>query len=450
MRKNLLRGREPLRLSRFLALSLSSAGAGVAVLIAALAVGTAVMAVAANGQLTSGAVIVSSNGATGGKAVRFEGLAAQPTPTPTPAPSTASTDRFGYAVHTLEQSDPATYIALAENGGATTVRDDDAFQMASAETKKGVYDWTSSDQLMQYEVQAHLHVLILTDTVASWSGLADPADFGAFVGQLAARYGPGGAFWTANPSLPKLYPSGIEIWNEENLSPSTPPATYAALLKAAYAAVRTVYPAPAGIISMPVILGGLGPAGAYNDVECTGAKNTPSSADVYNPLNYLADVYAAGAGGSFDAVGWHPYNFVYGGTAAQMLQYNVCSAWSQMDQTTPSVVSLMQAGNDASKKIWATEAGVPTCLTGGGSTYGCVSEAEQAALATTELTDWKSYPWAGNYYWYDLRDDDGGASTSDDEEHFGTVRGTANTVANGGPESLKPAYTALKTAYTTP
>ncbi len=400
---------------------------------------------AEHGTLSGAAVVCPFSTASNGHAVEFGTTSCGGSVAPS-----GSGKLFGYSTHILEQQDPANYIALAENDGATTIRDDDAFQMGDTESSKGTYDWTSSDQLMTYAVKDKLHVLMLTDTVASWSGVSDPADFGAFVGKLAARYGPGGAFWNANPSLPKVYPAGIEIWNEENLDKSTPPATYTALLKAAYTAVRAVYPAPDGITTMPVVLGGIAPAGGYNDVECTGATNNPQSGGVYNGVNYLQDVYKDGAAGYFDALGWHPYNYNNGDTADDMLSYNSCSGWSQMDATSPSAVSLMQQYGDGKKKIWITEAGAPTCLTGGGSTYGCVSEAQQSILAADELTVWKKYPWAGNYYWYDLRDDGGGASTSDDQQHFGSVRGVSNIPANGGVDSLKPVYMALKNAFTSP
>jgi hypothetical protein len=138
-------------------------------------------------------------------------------------------------------------------------------------------------------------------------------------------------------------------------------------------------------------------------------------------------MYKAGAVGYMDAVGWHPYNFTSGSTAASMLSNQVWSAWSQMSQTSPSARSLMTQYGDGAKQIWATDLGAPTNLVG---------ETEQGSLATQEVALWKSFSWAGNYYWYDLRDD---CTTSTDNEcHFGAVR-TDN--------SLKPAYKALKTAW---
>jgi hypothetical protein len=397
--------------------------------------------------VSGAAGVVADTLASGGKTIAFGGSSA-----------TATARQFGYSTHILaNDTDSAAdaYTALATAGGATTVRDDNAFQWRYVETSKGVYDWEASDSLIAFAAKHNLHVLMLTDTIASWSTASDATGFGNFVGVLAARYGPGGAFWAANPTLPKVYPAGIEIWNEENVDDTMPPATFTPLLKAAYKAVRQAYPAPAGMAAMPVVLGGLAPAGAYNDAECTGSANKPiaSWGDI-NPLNYLEMVYKAGGGGSFDAVGWHPYSYSDKDTAAFMLEFDRCSAWSQMNDThtqnntSPSAVSLMQQYGDGTKKIWITEAGAPTCMVKSAVTYPCVTEDEQAKLATQEVALWKTYPWAGNYYWYSLRDDFGGTDTTEKEAHFGTVRGISNTTTNGGPGSLKPAYTALKSAYT--
>jgi hypothetical protein len=158
-----------------------------------------------------------------------------------------------------------------------------------------------------------------------------------------------------------------------------------------------------------------------------------------NGLNYLQGIYANGGGGYFDAMGSHPYNFWNNATATEMPSYHLCSAWSQMAETPVSIRSLMAAHGDSAKKIWATELGAPTCITG--STYGCISETEQANLATKQVALWKSYTWSGNYYWYDIRDDSGGTSTTDMEDYFGSVTGTNNP---------KQSYNALKSAYTSP
>jgi polysaccharide biosynthesis protein PslG len=264
---------------------------------------------------------------------------------------------------------------------------------------------------------------------------ASPADYGTFAGALASRYGSGGTFWAAHPALPVVLPAGIELWNEENTSGfwggETPnPATYTSMVEAAYPAVKQADP------SMTVILGGLAPVGGYDDVHCQQKHGSGHDAKAWNPVNYLQALYADGAGGSFDAVGWHPYNFQSDKTATWMLGYHRCSAWTQMASTPVSARSLMTANGDSGKTIWATEMGAPTCITG--ATYTCVTKSAQGNLASGAAHRWQGYSWAGGFYWYDIRDDDGGTSKTNIEAHFGAV------MANNHP---KPAYQALKTAW---
>jgi polysaccharide biosynthesis protein PslG len=333
-------------------------------------------------------------------------------------------------------------VALAANGGANAVRDD--FDWNSMEpTTKGVFDWSASDRKMTYAANHGLHMLMILDGTPGWAAAVqgqwssppvDPADYGDMAGALTARYGATGTFWAANPTLPKVLPAGIELWNEENTSRfwgglQPDPVKYTAMVKAAYPAVKGHDP------SMVVLTGGLAPVGGYNDANCNGGTSgTTSGAE--NGLNYLQAMYANGAAGSFDAVGWHPYNFWSGATAVQMLAYHPCSAWSQMADTPVSVRSLMTANGDSVKKIWSTEFGASSCIAG--AAYRCVTETEQANLATNSMVLWKGFSWSGGYYWYDVRDDFGGTSTTNDEAHFGAVRGDG---------SLKPSYSTLKTAW---
>ena len=89
----------------------------------------------------------------------------------------------------------------------------------------------------------------------------------------------------------------------------------------------------------------------------------------------------------------------------------------------------MTQNGDGNKKVWATEIGAPTDT-------GHYSESEQASLASQLIPKWKSYSWAGNFYWYDLRND--GTDITYTEDNFGTVRTDS---------SLKPSYAALKNAW---
>ena len=197
------------------------------------------------------------------------------------------------------------------------------------------------------------------------------------------------------------------------------------MVKAAYASIKRADP------GMTVLVGGLASVGGYDDVTCSGQKGAGHNQAAWNGLNYLQALYANGIHGYFDAMAWHVYNYWRDASATKMLAYNRCSAWSQMASTPVSVRSLMDSYGDAGKRLWITETGAPTCVPG--ATYTCISPTQQADLVTDESQQWKSFPWAGGFYWYDIRDDSG--VLTDPESHFGAVSSTY---------SPKPAYYAFQ------
>jgi hypothetical protein len=151
----------------------------------------------------------------------------------------------------------------------------------------------------------------------------NPADYARFIGAIAKRLAGRVAAW--------------EIWNEEDASlwwASGPdPAAYTALLKATYPAVKSADP------KATVVLGGL-----------TG-----------NDYEFLSQLYADGAKGSFDAVGVHtdticnvasPYEVLRNGRTDQRI-----NRWAFLGYRT--VHEVMLANGDASP-IWMTELGWST------------------------------------------------------------------------------------------
>ena len=363
---------------------------------------------------------------------------------PSPPSATFSGGPVGFSAHVLGQEEPVRYVSLIENAGATSLRTDVSW--ASVEATQGGFNWLGPDEVVSQAASHHLSVLMIVDTSPAWASGAStlrsdwlwlpprsPSAYAAFAAAVATRYRAGGAFWREHPHLPRYPPAGIELWNEENISmfwgnESPNPATYAAMVKAAYTRIKQADP------SMTVLVGGLASAGGYDDVTCSGQKGTGHDQSAWNGVNYLQALYANGIHGYFDAVAWHPYNYWGGASATKMLAYDRCSAWSQMASTPVSARSLMDSHGDAGKRLWITETGAPTCVPG--ATYACVSPAQQAALAAAEVQQWKSFPWAGGFYWYDIRDDSG--AVNDPQSHFGTVSST---------NSPKPAYYALQDAW---
>src|SRR5829696_1074078 len=111
----------------------------------------------------------------------------------------------------------------------------------------------------------------------------DPKGYGAFLAQLARRYGAGGAFWRRSPSIARRPVRDWQVWNEptvEGFWSDQPFAErYIQLLRAARSRLRAADPAAR------LVLAGL----------------------VYESWNPLQDLYEAGARGLFDAVAVHPF-----------------------------------------------------------------------------------------------------------------------------------------------
>jgi polysaccharide biosynthesis protein PslG len=269
-----------------------------------------------------------------------------------------------------------------------------------------VFDWSQLDQEIDSIRSAGMSVDLVIDGCPPWAAVvhssddpspqpASSAQYAAFAAQVAKRYSPKGV-------------NTFEIWNEPNnvdfWQPGANAAAYTADLKAAYAAIKKVDPAAF------VVSGGFAP-------ETTGGGSI-------NAVTFLQEMYADGAKGSFDALGYHPYSY-----PALPNTYEAWSGWSQMDQTSPSIRSVMTSNGDSAKKIWITEVGAPS-----GGPDG-VGQAAQATDLTQAIADAKSTRWIGAIYLYSWQDE--GTSQSTDEDWFGLV------TAAGVP---KLAYTAVAAA----
>jgi Bacterial Ig domain len=266
---------------------------------------------------------------------------------------------------------------------------------------------TSLEQELETLPKGIKVILDVVDTPQWESGSAnavmpprDPADYGRFIGALAKRFAGRVAAW--------------EIWNEEDESlwwASGPdPAAYAALLRAAYPAVKTADP------SATVVLGGM-----------TG-----------NDYEYLSQLYAHGAKGSFDAVGVHtdsicngisPYNILRNSRTDRRI-----NRWAFLGYRT--VHEVMQANGDGSP-IWMTELGWSTstqeCNSGAwaGRTAAGVSRQTQATFLSQAYHCLAQDPYVQVGIWFGLQD----------TEPFDSPRASYGLLdSNFAP---KPAYGAL-------
>lgn len=224
------------------------------------------------------------------------------------------------------------------------------FDWRRIETSPGRYDFSDYDDFVLRAAGAGLQLLpVLGDppgfraqTATSdsrWSPPASNTDFAAFATTLVARYGPRGTLWAEHPDVAALPIHSWQIWNEPNLPAfwSTGPnaAQYTALLRSASTAIHAADP------SAEVVAAGL-----------------PDSLLGIRLEDYMAQMFAAGAKGTFDTFAVH----AYAATPADALD----------------VVSLARSvltayGDDA--PLWVTEAG---WASGGPPSPLTVSEADQA------------------------------------------------------------------------
>jgi hypothetical protein len=269
-------------------------------------------------------------------------------------------------------------------------------------------DWGALDETVSLIRAAGMSVDLTIDGTPQWAATADssrssaptpasPAQYATFAAEVAAHFAPMGV-------------SVFEIWNEPNISefwqPAPDPQAYTAILKAAYLAIKLVVP------SATVISGGLAPAAT------TGTE--------VSPIDFLKAMYAGGAKGSFDGLGFHPYSF-----PVTPDTYEPWSAWSQMNQTTPSLRSVMADYGDSGKKIWITEYGAPSSGPDG------IGQAAQAESLEQAINQAATTNWIGAIYLYTWVDS--GDSPTDHGDEFGllTEDGSQKAAFHGVASSIE-------------
>ena len=198
--------------------------------------------------------------------------------------------------------------------------------------------------------------------------------------------------------------SAWEIWNEPNQAGfwSGTPAQYVDLLGPCYTAVKAADP------SALVVLGG--PA--------------------YNDTGWLADVFAAGAVGSFDVLATHPY-MSPSDLAPTTADTDGTNIWLM---THVDAVRAVQLAAGDSSPIWFTEFGWSSHEVASEHNWlQGVSEAEQASYLTSTISDViASRDYIEAAFWYGDRNRGDG---TDQENNYGLL-----TVDDG----IKPSYLALR------
>ncbi len=381
---------------------------GIWLLASTRAATNAVGVEAETGVAIGTATLKSSTSASAGQYVIFG--SSMPNPNPNPNPSPGQLSPYGMAEGGLLQHMSNAELNSTLDGyqsiGVKWVRTDIDWLRVQAGGQNS-WNWGAYDQVVNAIIAHGMEVVGILAYPPDWaasSGCSDNyhcvprnmADYAAFSKAAAERYAPKGVYvW--------------EIWNEPN-GGTFSPAQYAAMMKAAYPALK------AGNPKSLVLAGGSMP----NDTSGNG----------YSPVDFLKGIYASGGKGYFDALTHHPYCWGGGDAFNCPKAYAEWSAWTQMAETNPSLRSLMVSNGDGNKKIWLTEMGAPTS-----GDAGKVSEANQARQLTESYAMVKGLPWAGPLFWYHYKDK--GSANNNSENWFGILRRDG---------SQKPAYEAYRTA----
>jgi len=240
------------------------------------------------------------------------------------------------------------------------------------EPAQGTYNWSYMDMVMQAAAARNMGVMAEIASTPTWAGSStsitgagtpDPATYAAFAAEVAKRYG--------------STISAYEIWNEPNYVLSSDPidaTAYAALLKAAYPAIKAVDP------TATVVAGALGSVISFGSITL-------------DPVTFVKQMLAAGASGYFDALSFHPYQeslpFSSGAGVAN-------SPLTQLN----AIYQLLQQYGDGNLKIWISEFGAST---------NDVSEQTQADLIKNLIDTWQNLAYAGPVFIYTAQDGVAGA-----------------------------------------
>ena len=201
----------------------------------------------------------------------------------------------------------------------------------SAEPSPGDYRFENYDRIYEAMLARGVRPLFILAFAPQWA--RDPltlcsldcryppsrdrlADWRRFAATVAARY---------------PFAAGIQVWNEPNerefWRPHVDPARYAELLASAYEGVKSVAPA------MPVITGG------FSNRRTTEEAGTGLA-------DFIRGIYAAGARGRFDVLGFHAY--------PESVRQDA------IPHTLAAVRDVPAQAGDGGIPLWVTETGLST------------------------------------------------------------------------------------------
>ena len=271
-------------------------------------------------------------------------------------------------------------------------------------TEGGPINWDLVDRMVDEATERNMNILGTVWSTPDWAHAAqdapnrvchpDPDKYTAFIGAVAARY--------------KGRIAAYEVWNEPTTTmfwDPVSPEVYTDLVKASYAAVKAA-DCHALVIAGSVVAGPTYPDGS-----------------AISPVEFVQRMYAAGAKGHFDAISYHPYQYLtsFPNSHQDGLEYPI----QQLDMMR----AIMVANGDQDLKIWVSEYGQPTTTVKISGQDTVLDEARQAQHIGDLVRTWQGIDYAGPVFIYETRD----ADTDGDsvEDHFGLFHddGTAKPAA---------------------
>jgi hypothetical protein len=315
----------------------------------------------------------------------------------------------------VPQAAPTTeQFQRLQRGGVGSVRIPIAWNAVQT-SQGGTPDWTGVDAQVRGAVSAGIDVLpfvygappwavATSNSISSRPPVTLPVKTGAqrlawssFLTLAVQRYGPGGAFWAENPTLPVRPIRSWQIWNEANFfyfvaRPN--PVDYGKLVKLSAATVHAIDP------GAQIVLGGM-----FDEPIQALWKAKPPKA--YFAADFLEQMYrkVPGIKSQFDAIALHPYTGSYLDLTADI----------------EKVRAVLKASGDAGKALWVTELGWSSQRPSPTNSFakGPGGQATQLkgafGLLLKNRTKWR----VGRVYWFSVDDQPGVCNFCDGSGLFG-------------------------------
>lgn len=313
-------------------------------------------------------------------------------PGPTPLPPPVPKPRYGVQLHISPGREAEQTLRWARGLGVGWIKQQ--VQWHTIEHGPDDFDWRNLDRVIEAADGFGFKVLLSVIHAPDWtrdvqlqSGPpADYAEFGRFMGQLAARY--------------EGRVEAYELWNEPNLAREwrgdrLDPARFVSLVAEGARGVRAADPGALIISGAPGVTG-------INDGE-----------RAIDDRVFLRGMYEAGVVHWVDGIGAHPYG--YANPPSESWKDPTHAAASHNDHpsfffkdTLEEYHRIMLSHGDAERQIWVTEFGWPSTegigrMDMGGWEYAReVSEAEQADYIVRAFQMGDGRPWVGPMFLWNL------------------------------------------------